>query len=778
MDQRVNAIRLLVRRIPRPVPPALRTPWIWAGLLFAGIVVQFSYHPWPFGDTPSELYLAKSLNIKGIVIQGFTAEVEYRPLHLVAVDLIYMIAGANLTVFKATTVVQFAGVLSCLVTLFRVKTVSQALAACLALSCFVGLHTSRIMLGFFPVSFHSLALLGLLATAVLCFRAHRSCFAACYFAMCLVLPFALETGLLLPPILVALWWAGAPGVQRRDVAWGLGGSALYVVVRMTFSPAGADVPWMYTASGLGFGGIDPDEFSDAFGQAPYLFWVYNVMASLMSVLFSEPRGGTFGFIHSLIEGNTPPWRWIHLATSLATTSTGIVVLLRQRLEGHHRLLLVLGCILILSGSLLGFLYARDRIGLVAGAGYAVLVYLMAVLLVESGKYHRTGSVALVAVLLVGWTWRSTESMFVVRDRAFESYSTWVRHDTLDPTNILDATLFTTLHVESIASPPPDPHCTPRWTRRYFERHLNSLITNCANTDTYSFEGFPVIHVRWVENLGDAQRTALERSLGLYRAEHNNGTTWSYQVPDVMPQRFDSIVAHDMVADTYGFDGAADARFGPVIHVRWVESLGDAQRTALERSLGLYRAEHSEGTTWRYHIPDASPQRLHTIVAHAMVADTNGFDRGTLEVDAPESDVARLAAQPPAYTSGWHPAESDAAAPDSTWQWTEQTATLSFANPHANAVLYLDYAARPDVFADVPQTVTVSAGDHVLQSFVADVAGWRLRRIPLSAAALNSGDRVEIQIAVDRTFVPATLPAGGRDRRELGIQVFRTFVVLR
>ena len=86
----------------------------------------------------------------------------------------------------------------------------------------------------------------------------------------------------------------------------------------------------------------------------------------MTVLFSEPRGGTFAFIHSLIEGNTPPWRWIHLATSLVTTSTGIVVLMRHRLEGHRRQLLVLGCILILSSSLLGFLYARGPRGRCSG----------------------------------------------------------------------------------------------------------------------------------------------------------------------------------------------------------------------------------------------------------------------------------------------------------------------------------------------------------------------------------------------------------------------------
>ena len=76
----------------------------------------------------------------------------------------------------------------------------------------------------------------------------------------------------------------------------------------------------------------------------------------------------------------------------------------------------------------------------------------------------------------------------------------------------------------------------------------------------------------------------------------------------------------------------------------------------------------------------------------------------------------------AYTSGWYPEETT---PESTGRWTHQTATLSFSNPQADATFSLDYAAR------VPQAVTVSVGDQLLQSFVADASGRRRRqRIPL------------------------------------------------
>ena len=121
-----------------------------------------------------------------------------------------------------------------------------------------------------------------------------------------------------------------------------------------------------------------------------------------------------------------------------------------------------------------------------------------------------------------------------------------------------------------------------------------------------------------------------------------------------------------------------------------------------------------------------------------------------------------------YTGGWYPEETS---PESTWRWTHQTATLAFQNPKADATFYLEYAARPDIFADAPQTVTVSVGDQVLQSFVADAAGRRRRRIPLPGTALGNEDIAEIRITVDRTFVPANRVVGSHDTRELGIQVY-------
>ena len=81
----------------------------------------------------------------------------------------------------------------------------------------------------------------------------------------------------------------------------------------------------------------------------------------------------------------------------------------------------------------------------------------------------------------------------------------------------------------------------------------------------------------------------------------------------------------------------------------------------------------------------------------------------------------------AYTSGWYPEET---APESTWRWTHQTATLSFLNPKADATFSLDYAAS------APQAVTVSVGDQLLQLLVA--GGFRSAPPPYSPSRSGAG----------------------------------------
>jgi hypothetical protein len=122
-----------------------------------------------------------------------------------------------------------------------------------------------------------------------------------------------------------------------------------------------------------------------------------------------------------------------------------------------------------------------------------------------------------------------------------------------------------------------------------------------------------------------------------------------------------------------------------------------------------------------------------------------------------------------FKEGWHPAEVAADNPAAEWQWTKKTATLSFKNPRRDAVFYLEYDARTDLFP-TPQKVTVKLGEHTLGSFAADSRERKLMTFPVAAAQLGQGDMSEIIIDVDQTFTPS-----GGDTRELGIRVFHAFV---
>jgi hypothetical protein len=155
------------------------------------------------------------------------------------------------------------------------------------------------------------------------------------------------------------------------------------------------------------------------------------------------------------------------------------------------------------------------------------------------------------------------------------------------------------------------------------------------------------------------------------------------------------------------------------------------------------------------------------------ADRNSRSReykvGTLQLVPSSENVLMIS------RSGWNQDEYDPKNPTNSWRWTQKLATLSFRNPRKDVTLFLDYDARADLFGAQPQTVTVSAGDQVVATFAANSTAQALQRIPITAAQLGTGDMVDVKIELDKTFVPATLPNGGNDHRELGIRVYHVFV---
>ena len=143
-------------------------------------------------------------------------------------------------------------------------------------------------------------------------------------------------------------------------------------------------------------------------------------------------------------------------------------------------------------------------------------------------------------------------------------------------------------------------------------------------------------------------------------------------------------------------------------------------------------------------------------------------------------AARIRLQPQtdnvflAFLEGWHGPETAADNQSIEWQWTRKEGVLRFRNPKRNAVFYLHYDGQPAVF-DTPQTVTVSLGAEVIDTFQVSSPDEAIRKIAIKSAQFGPEEMVTMRVAVDKTFVPALVTPGSRDSRELGIRVFHVFV---
>ena len=294
------------------LPPAWALVWIIVcGLAFFTV-------PWPYVDVVNVLHDATSWSWQDSIRNAFSRDVEYRPLFTLGVKAAYQVVGLRLWWYQALVLLQFAAVLALLIWLFRPLSVRRALAACVALSCVVGLHSTRILFGFWPLNHHSGGLVLLLLATALALDPRTRQRDWIYFPLTLAALLLIESGLVIAPLLVILWWADAPGIGFRGVLSAAAGVAAYLVIRLGFGTV-SDSLGIYTSSGLGFSDVNPETLRNIFEHAPWLFWSYNVIATFLTVLVSEPRAGVYRFVESLLRGEKELWQWIHVASSVLTT---------------------------------------------------------------------------------------------------------------------------------------------------------------------------------------------------------------------------------------------------------------------------------------------------------------------------------------------------------------------------------------------------------------------------------------------------------------------------
>lgn len=455
---------------PEYIQPLSKIPFVFCVAVTLLLGNAFRDVRWSFVDTSVNLGAAQDTRSwHELAEDALTKSVEYRPLLDLGTRAAYRVAGLNLNAYKALIMLQFALILLALAAMFRAQGLKRAVAAVIALSVVVGLHSSQILFFFVPLNAYSTAMLIVLAVALLTLtpwlRGNREWI---ILPLTLVALFWLEFGIFIVPIVAIAWLLKAPGTTWRSVGSALLGLAIYLTARLGFSPGG--VPLDSPETGFGFSGLSAEEAGTLFAHAPWLLWLYNVGATLLTVLASEPRAGQFQFVAKLLRGDVQPWMWLHVLSSIATTTVVAIVLFRIRGQPHRdRLIAAFGGVLIVVGSLLGFLYTRDRIALPVGIGYGMLVYTtFSALLDRPAPQRQTiANGLLVAVLGACWLIRIGDRYVAIRDVAWDYHLEWSRESAVAA--VEQSAFVARLRASALERLPADARRDPPWTYRLFER---------------------------------------------------------------------------------------------------------------------------------------------------------------------------------------------------------------------------------------------------------------------------------------------------------------------
>jgi hypothetical protein len=397
----------------------------------------------------------------------------FRPLRIAETKLLFDVSGGHyFAAYKTFHIALLVAAFVLFLRLLPIESWADAAAALFALTVFTGLHT---FLGFvreaFPIN-HFLQVAVLVLAAVHLSRARPR--AAIDIAANVVFVLAcltLESGVLVWVAVVASRLAGRRGISDRGLVAMTCLLAAYGFIR--FVVVAPNVQAMANASGYFFERLEGPQIRERFGAGLSRFTIYNVLASIGSVLFSEPRGGVFVLFRALSLGDVPPRMWINVVSSTMTTCVILVVVIGHLWRKPDFLVFVA---VLLASAMASFAYAKDEIMSAAGVFYAVVAF-WAVRELLTRDRRRAATALVCAVLIIaggGWAIRTIGLNHVLRTQAFVVHNDWAEiPEAMEkrgtwPTEESTRRLVIALRDQALRMPVVNPWFVPRWADRVFE----------------------------------------------------------------------------------------------------------------------------------------------------------------------------------------------------------------------------------------------------------------------------------------------------------------------
>ena len=364
---------------------------------------------------------------------SFGTEAYLRPMRIAQIKALFDAAGGEhyWLVYRGFHALLVIAAAFLFVGAMRVTTWGDAAAGAFALAVLTGLHTFRgTVQEAFPINhFLEIAVFCLAALNLARSRGGWWIDAAAVgvFAAAVL---TLESGVLVWVVVAAAWIAGWKGVSWRGLAVMTVCLGAYLYARFWYLSTG--VPTLAErSSGYLLSILDPPELERRFGERPWLFYGYNVGASMLSVLFSEPQAGVFTAVRAWLDDRVMPRVIIPLASSAATTALIVGVAaaaLRRREVSDGQRLIGLGAAVLAANAVLSFAYTKDEVMSTAGVFYALAAYggmRAALAWAPAGRAGVIVIPALLCCLASGWAIRAAGLHYVLRSQAIKHQVDWV-----------------------------------------------------------------------------------------------------------------------------------------------------------------------------------------------------------------------------------------------------------------------------------------------------------------------------------------------------------------
>ena len=458
----------------------------WTRLAYAyGLVVAATLAYFQYGlviqvsDSFVQLLSVQTPTLGELLNSQFSQRGFLRPLLWAQLKIVYELAdGQYYLWFRTIQVVQVLLLFVLYLRMLRPTTVLEAALVPVSLAILVGSHTFvPLVREAFPINGMLTVEICCLAVVILARRARpRAYVDALAIIMFLASTLIVETGILVWVTCVAAYALGARGISRGGVLAMTACLVAYFVMRSFVLDIGAP-GLVERASGFGFSILEPPELIARFGDAPWVFYAYNVLSSISTVLFAEPKGGVWRFVFELTTGTVHPWTAVSVASS--TAATALVAWFAWRRRDRIRLwtfddddrLVWLFVVILGANAAISFPYTKNVIMSPAGVFFGLAVTVAARQWLREGATRSVVlTFAMFAVLTCGWAYRVAGNHYNLRWTAAEQRAAWVSVDSwlVSQRIVLDSdegrALRDALRRDALANHPTPYQPSTRWAR--------------------------------------------------------------------------------------------------------------------------------------------------------------------------------------------------------------------------------------------------------------------------------------------------------------------------